>query len=352
MDRRRRLIVRLRYLAVLSSRFKVTLTLGAVLFLGTPPIYAALYVGPDGQRIGMLHALHHVYFLLFGEPSLPYVDSLAIEVMNLAIPPLGLAVVVDGIVRFAYLYFAKHRDDKEWVAVMSQTYRNHVIVCGAGRVGYRVAQQLIELGKDVVVIEKDEHAPFVSALRDQQVPVLIDSCTHPKALERTNVRAAAAIVCATNDDLANLNIALDARRVNPEIRVVLRLFDEDLGQRVRENFRAEAMSTSAVSATSLALSALDPRIVHSFHVGPHLMVVSQFLANDKLSQLSLGELRSRFGGHTLAMAEPGGSEQLHPPDAHRIEPGQVLTVQCRYDEYLELREFTGEAKPPLSARSV
>jgi hypothetical protein len=54
-----------------------------------------------------------------------------------------------------------------------------------------------------------------------------------------NVKAASAIVCATDDDLANLNIALDARRFKPDIRVVIRLFDDDLVAKVRDTFKAE-----------------------------------------------------------------------------------------------------------------
>jgi voltage-gated potassium channel len=163
-----------------------------------------------------------------------------------------------------------------------------------------------------------------------------------------NLKHAAAIICATNDDLANLNVALDARKVNPAVRVVLRLFDDDLVERVRENFRAEAHSTSALAAPAFALTALDPRIVHSFHVGPHLMVVSKFSANQKLHDMTNADLRDKHGGLTLAVQQRGGAEQLHPGGLQKIELGDLLTVQCRYEEYRQLRVFTGEERPPLS----
>ncbi|MBI3184542.1 MAG: NAD-binding protein [Myxococcales bacterium] len=346
---RRRLVAHLRYLVALAKRFRVTLILVGILFLVLPHVYIALYVKPDGHRIGYGEALHHIYFLLFGQPSLEYVDNALIEVLNLLIPPFGVAIIVDGVVRFAYLYFAKHRDDKEWVAVMSQTFRDHVIVCGAGRVGYRVTTQLLALGREVVVIDKAEAATFVSTLRDQGVPVLIDDINNPKTLSRTNAKGAAAIVCATNDDLANLNVALDARMLNPSIRVVIRLFDDDLVARVRDNFRAEALSTSSLSAPAFALAALDPRIVHSFHVGAHLMVVSQFTAIRGLPGMTIGELRDRFGGLTLAIRRAGKPEELHPRNEVTIAQGEVLTVQSTYEDYRRLRELTDEKAPPLSA---
>lgn len=321
--------------------------MGFVLFGVAPWLFTLFYPEQGGLRISFGQAFHHVYFLLFGQPSLPYVDRWSIELMNLLIPPLGIAVVIDGIVRFAYLYFAKHRSEKEWIEVQSQMLTEHTVVCGAGRVGYRVAAQLLSLGEEVVVIEKREDAAFVSVLRDLKVPVLIDDIKSPQALERTHVTSASAIVCATDDDLANLNVALDARRLNPSIRVVIRLFDDDLVAKVRGAFKAEALSSSALAAPAMALSALDPRIVHSFQVGGHLLVVSDFIASDPLLSLTVGELRDRFGALALWVRRQGGEEALHPKGETRLAPGDVLTLQMRYEEYLALREFTKEAKPPL-----
>ena len=143
------------------------------------------------------------------------------------------------------------------------------------------------------MVEKREDAAFVAVLRDQKVPVLIDDIRSPQCLPRTNVREAAAIVCATDDDLANLNVALDARRLNPDIRVVIRLFDDDLVAKVRDTFKAEALSSSALAAPAMALAALDPRILHSFQVGAHLMVVSRFVAGAAARRADGGDLRDR-----------------------------------------------------------
>jgi Trk K+ transport system NAD-binding subunit len=346
----RRVRANFRYLWALLARFKLNFVAAGVLFLAMPPVYVWLYRNPDGTGIGFGKALHHVYFLLFGQPSLDYVSNLPIEVLNLLIPPCGIAIVVDGVVRFAYLYFAKRRADKEWLTVIAQSMKDHVVVVGAGRIGYRVVSQLLALGKEVVVVESVETASFVSVLRDLNVPVLIEDVKTPQALQRTtNIEKASAIVCATNDDLANLNLALDARRANPSIRVVLRLFDDDLVARVRDNFQAEALSSSALAAPALALAALDPRITHSFQVASHLMVVSQFVAGRALTGLTVSEVRDRFGGLTLSLLAPGGAEHLHPQGPTKIATGDTLTVQSEYVRYLELRQFTGESVPPMSA---
>jgi Trk K+ transport system NAD-binding subunit len=342
----RHLRANLRYLRALVRRFRITLVLSAALFLVGPTLYHLRYVGPAGERITFGEGLHHVYFLLYGQPSLPYVHDWFIELLNLVIPPVGIALVVDGVVRFAYLFFARHKNDKEWIEVVTETMKGHVVVCGAGRVGYRVVAQLREMGKDVVVVEKREDAAFVSALRDEQVPLLIDDTRSPLCLPRTNVQHASAIVCATDDDLANLNIALDARKLNPNIRVVIRLFDEDLSGKVRDTFKAEALSSSSLAAPAMALSAMDPRIVHSFHLGRHLMVVSHFEAREGLPGLDVSSVRDRFGALALSLVR-GGTEQLHPNGDEVIQPGDVLTLQAAYPDYRRLRAFTRETEPPI-----
>lgn len=344
---KRLLITNGRYLWALLRRFYVTFVLAGLLYLFVPLLFMALYRTPHGARIGFGEALHHVYFLVFGQPSLPYIDNFWVEAMNFIIPPLGIAVVVDGVVRFAYLYFAKHRSDKEWIEVISQTLTGHVIICGAGRVGYRVATQLLALEKEVVVVEKKEDAAFVGSLRDLDVPVLIDDLKSPQTLHRLNTKGASAIVCATNDDLANLNTSLDARRINPSIRVVIRLFDDDLVAKVRDTFKAEALSSSALAAPAMALSALDPRIMHSFQVEKQLMVVSRFVAKEGLPGLAVGEVADRFGALCLSLNR-AGAVTLHPRADLKLNEGDTLTMQAAYGQYLKLREFTGEAKAPTS----
>jgi voltage-gated potassium channel len=213
--------------------------------------------------------------LLFAQPIIDIPDNGPVELLAVLIPPLGITTVAEGLVRFAYLFFARERNDKEWFAVLEQTLKDHVIVCGAGRVGFRVFEQLHKLGVPMVMIEKDESKTFLAEIRAAGVPVLIDDVRAAGTLERANAAKARSIVCATDDDLANLNVALDARKLRAGIRVVMRLFDDDLVEKTRSSFEAQAFSTSALAAPALAMAALDPSIKNSFEVGGRLMVIGE-----------------------------------------------------------------------------
>ena len=64
--------------------------LSAALFLIGPLLFCWRYVRQDGTFLTFGEALHHVYFLLYGQPSLPYVHDWLIELLNLVIPPVGI----------------------------------------------------------------------------------------------------------------------------------------------------------------------------------------------------------------------------------------------------------------------
>ena len=90
--------------------------------------------------------------------------------------------------------------------------------------------------------------------------------------------SSAPIILATDDDLANLEVALDARRINPGIRVVLRMFDQNMADKIRDGFNIyTAMSQSAISAPAFATAALDRAIVNSFMVNDALIVMQRWI---------------------------------------------------------------------------
>lgn len=336
-----------RYLRALLRQFRVTFALVLGLLGAVPLLYVWGWRGPGGERVTWGAALHHVYFLLFGNPSLPYTESASMEALNVLVPLLGVAVLADGLVRFSHLFFARRGSTREWIAVRTQGMDGHVIVVGAGRVGYRVSEQLRALGQEVVVLESRADAPLAGALREEGVPVLVENAQNPGALGRCNVARASAVVCATDDDLVNLNVALDARRANPSVRVVIRVFDEDLAEKVREGFGAEALSASGLAAPALAISALDPRVRHSFQAGEHLFVVSEFAAREALAKLTVADLRGKFGALTLSLERNGVTRPYPPGDAH-VFAGDRLLVQAHWPDYQRLREHLGEAEAPTA----
>lgn len=334
---RRTLHAQLLYLWMLLKRFRFTFFMLFVLVGGGGMALYFLFERA-GRPVSLLRAIVTAYFLLFAQPIADLPDNGPIELVAVIIPPLGIVTVAEGLVRFAVLLFSKSRNDKEWFAVLAQTIKDHVIVCGAGRVGFRVFEQLHKLGIPLVMIDRDESKPFISIIRAAGVPVLTEDVRSAGVLDRANVAKARAIVCATDDDLANLNIALDARKVRAGIRVVMRLFDDDLVAKVSSSFEAQAFSTSALAGPALAMAALDPSIKNSFEVGSRLMVIAELTVDRRLAGHTVARLRDESSATVIHLVKKDGQTFFDPIGAVGVELGDTLTLQATLQAYQSLRE--------------
>ncbi len=290
----RRFRAHLHYLRRPVIRF-LPLLLGMIglLVLGSV-CFHALYAK---EKLGYLEALYITYCLVFMEHLLDFPDHWVLQLFYVVLPPLGLVVILDGIVRFSYHFLRRDEASAEWVRAMCKTLDNHVVLCGLGKVGLRVLEQLIYLGEKVAVLEKDPQCPNLAYARKQGIPVHIGHSREEGVFDDLNISRAKSIILATDDDLANLEMALDARKLSPDIRVVLRMFDQEVAAKLRESLDMElTFSTSELAAPVFATSSSDRSIVNSFYVGDRLMVLANLtvrsdsaLIGTKIRDLGAGE---------------------------------------------------------------
>src|SRR5262249_54468426 len=149
---RRTLQAQVLYLKALLRRFRFTFLMLLLLVVGGGALLHVL-LARAGRPTSLARSMVAAYFLLFAQPIVDSPDDPAVELLVVLIPPLGLTTVADGLVRFGYLLFSRSRNDKEWSAVLAQTLKDHVIVCGAGRVGFRIFEQLHKLNVPMVMID-------------------------------------------------------------------------------------------------------------------------------------------------------------------------------------------------------
>jgi voltage-gated potassium channel len=100
---------------------------------------------------------------------------------------------------------------------------DHVVICGYGIFGRTLAARLREDGHDVVVIERDQSE--YDRIGEETLAIRGDA-RREDVLERANVETATAIVAAIDDSNANIQIAITASQLSPELRVVVRVGDE------------------------------------------------------------------------------------------------------------------------------
>jgi voltage-gated potassium channel Kch len=130
--------------------------------------------------------------------------------------------------------------------------KDHVIICGLGRVGHIVVEKLRKNGVKVVVIEENEHNPFLDTARTLGAKVIIGDAVMEKNLEDASIKKAAALMALTNEDTRNMEIGLNARTMNPPLRLILRIFDKSVAEELKEKFGINsALSTSDIAAETM-----------------------------------------------------------------------------------------------------
>ncbi|MEU8848174.1 NAD-binding protein [Streptomyces sp. NPDC048564] len=133
----------------------------------------------------------------------------------------------------------------------------HVVLLGLGKIGTRVLTRLRELHIPVVCVEADPDARGMATARRLRVPVVLGDVTQEGVLEAAKIHRAHALLAVTSADTTNLEAALYARSVRPDLRVVLRLYDDDFATAVYRTLRAAHphASTRSRSVTHLAAPA-------------------------------------------------------------------------------------------------
>lgn len=109
---------------------------------------------------------------------------------------------------------------------------NHVIVCGYGIVGQKVADVLSEHNVDFVIIENTPGK--VNKLRELGLNVVEGDATHSRTLKSAGIESAKAIAIAVDDDAKSLFIVLTARDLNKKIFITARANDEFVREKLIE----------------------------------------------------------------------------------------------------------------------
>lgn len=209
---------------------------------------------------------------------------------------------------------------------VASTFKNHVILVGLGHLGYRVALKLHEMGEQIVVIEINTDTDTINAARNLGIPVLQDDATRPAALEGANVKYARTIIMASQNDAANLQIALKARSMNPGIKVVVRIFDEDFAHALQDQFGFIALSATEMAAPVFAAAAgVDVTNPISIE-GQLLSLARMIVAEDSpITEKTVGYVEDTYHLNIVLLRRDHQSE-MHPTDSSVIHKGDTLAV--------------------------
>ena len=309
--------VRWRYVLAILRQFRWTLAaLASAVAIGTL-LYRFSAPGKDRDN-SWPTSLYGGWMALVAQPLDNPPGNWPLKLMCCAYPVVGFIVLGDGVVRLSLLMLSKRRGEKEWMQVMASTCRDHVVLCGLGHLGFRVLEQLLLSRVEVVCIERHRDNRLVAQAKSMGVAVLIRDMTEDQALIDAGVKVARTIVAATNDDIANLEVALDSRRMNPKIRVVLRLFDQHLAAKVSDALTLDAaFSSASLAAPVVAGLAMGAEVISASTVAGVHCLIAEFKAepDSVLAGQCVADVEARFKVRVLAITTSDGkSHSLPAPD--------------------------------------
>jgi Trk K+ transport system NAD-binding subunit len=144
---------------------------------------------------------------------------------------------------------------------MSARSGSHHIICGLGQVGFLTARLLGRLGEQVTVVSREVSPQYQSELESLGVTVICADARSSRVLMEAGIMTAKSVLCAASNDLANVEIALDALRLRPDTPLVVRLGDNNLADKLHRNFGiAEVLSMPRLAAPAFAAAALGQEV--------------------------------------------------------------------------------------------
>jgi Trk K+ transport system NAD-binding subunit len=151
----------------------------------------------------------------------------------------------------------------------------HVIVAGLGNVGTKVVTELHALGFDAVGVDPDPAAQGIAVARRLGLPVVIGEAFAEDILRAAGIDTATALVSVTSNDIVNLETALQAHALREDLRIVLRLFDDDLARRVQQTVEnIVSRSVSYMAAPAFAVAMLEHSVLATIAVGRHVLLIA------------------------------------------------------------------------------
>lgn len=330
---KRYLLANWRDVRVLVRQFSVPLLLfvGSVLLGGL--LFDLLYTHADLPQLTYIEAVYAIFGMIFFGDSVPFPGQWYLQIFFFIMPIVGLGLIAQGVINFGVMLFNKSSREGEWQVAIASTYKQHVIVAGVGRLGFRIVEELLNFGEEMVGIEIKPENEFVRRVMAHKVPLIFGDATHAEVLKQAGVERASAIIPCTEDDLTNLEIALIARELQPDIHVVLRMFDHDMAQKVARGFNiSTAFSTSALAAPAFARAATRADVTHAFYVADQLLNVSELTVNagSPLVGREVCDLERELD-FSIILHSRDGHMDMHPDPQTRLEPGDHLCVFASLD---------------------
>jgi voltage-gated potassium channel len=152
---------------------------------------------------------------------------------------------------------------------MIDSYGEHYIICGFGRVGRQVARDLVSAGAAAVVV--DDNPDNREPAREAGFLYIEDEPADDEVLRRAGIERARAVIACVDSDAENIFIALTARELRSDITIIARASAEDSEKKLLRAGADRVISPYKASGSEMARVALHPQVAGAVQFADHRM---------------------------------------------------------------------------------
>ncbi len=263
------------------------------------------------------------------------VFTIALIVLGVTVVVLALSLVARAIAEGGLGERGRRRRMVKRISQMT----GHAIVCGFGRVGRTVVEELERDGVPYVVIDKNEGREH--ELLDAVSAYFIGDATKREDLEAAGIHRARALISAVDDDAENIFITMVARAVSPTVWIVARAQQEESIERLQTAGASRVFSPFVTAGREMAYAAIKQRVVdfievEADHAAPLRLEELRIDTGSDLVGKVLGDVRGR--ATALAIRHADGRVEAPPDDSVMLQEGDALVLLGERDDLRPLEQ--------------
>ncbi|RJP52057.1 MAG: hypothetical protein C4583_07380 [Anaerolineaceae bacterium] len=320
----------LRDTGLLLREFGAPLVIFFLIVIGSGTAYHFIGIAVGEPVDTLTESIYSILTMAFLQSSGEFPHNPFLQIFYFIMPVVGIGALAQGLTDFGILLFNRRARSREWEIAVASTLNNHHILVGLGHLGFRVVQQLHDMGESVAVIELDPKADLTAAVQKMGVPVISGDASRETTLSDANVKDARSIIMCVQNDAVNLKTALKARSLNPNIKVVIRIFDDDFADELHSQFGFNALSGTAIAAPAFAASAAGADITNPISIEGESLSLARLTINpnSELDGKTVGQIEDGYSV-SLVLIRHDHTSELHPTDSTKLKGNDMLAVLGR-----------------------
>jgi len=331
----------------LLREFRWPILLFALVVFGGGWLYGELLAVAGYARPAYVELPYYVLRMMVFEPPTSETPSQIYLILFWYITPLvAIFIIGRGAADFIRLFFDRSERRSAWEEAVASTYRDHIIILGIGHVGMRVARTLSGMGFDVVAIDQKLKPDTEAELADMGIPMIVMDGRNPVALEKAGLKQAQAFVVCTASDQTNLEVIMRVRDLNPEVRIVARMWDAQFSKQLKQFMGVTAvLSASDLAAPVFAGSAVGVELTQTMQINgvDYSMIRVRVEQGVFLDGGTVGELQED-NDMDIVLLERAGNVEVQPANSIVVQGGDTLVFFARHDRVIDIANRNRRAR--------